>query len=108
VVLVREFVRTRDLLIRDLPIRDPLNTYSYPYQPTDVTEMQNGLENRLTNRLEGTYASKNRFFGHRNSLYSIHNNLKQTSEQDFTYNVLKPIINPVFENNQILFKITVL
>jgi len=28
VLVVREFVRTRDLLIRDPPIRDPLNTYT--------------------------------------------------------------------------------
>jgi len=28
VPVVREFVRTRDLLIRDLLIHDPLNTYT--------------------------------------------------------------------------------
>jgi len=28
VLVVREFVRTRDPLIRDPPIRDPLNTYT--------------------------------------------------------------------------------
>jgi len=28
VFVVREFIRTRDPLIRDLPIRDPLNTYT--------------------------------------------------------------------------------
>jgi len=29
VLVVREFIRTRDPLIRDAPIRDPLNTYAH-------------------------------------------------------------------------------
>jgi len=33
VLILREFVRTRDPLICDPPIRDPLNTYTVPSIP---------------------------------------------------------------------------
>jgi len=57
---------------------------------SDVTKMQNGLENGFANGLEETYLKSS--FDHRNSLWRP----EATSEQDF-----KPILSPVISRDTI-------